>query len=580
MLKRARTPTQAISDHRPTTVWKNAMFNATHTNGAHDWAALFEGAISINLFVELSRTQLVLLLGVGTPVAVILLNALRQMIPRRTSDPPHVFHWIPFVGSAIEYGTNPVPFFTKNKEKYGDVFTFTMLGREITAALGAKGNNFVLGGKSLDFNAEDAYTHFTTPVFGTDVIYDVPNSIFMQQKKFIKVALSTEKFRAYVGMIEEEVEDFIASDPAFAATQKKSDEWGSFDVVDVMQEITILTASRTLQGKEIRAALDKSFAGLYNDLDGGFTPINFLFPKLPLPSYRKRDAANRKMTEFYTEILRKKLAAGDPDETDVMVSLAEQRYKDGSSLKEHEIAHLMIALLMAGQHTSSATGSWVLLHIARSPDIAQALYDEQVKHFGSPDGQLRDMTYDELRELPVLDSVIRETLRLHPPIHSLMRKVREPVVVPPSLSAPRSKSHQDSVYVVPKGNFVLASPSVSQLDPAVWVNPDAWEPRRWWVSGGAAASAKAAETGDGEVVDYGYGAVSKGTESPYQPFGAGRHRCIGEQFAYLQLGTIIVTMIRNLELKLPHEVPEHNYHTMIIMPKHPRQIQYRRRRAV
>lgn len=33
-----------------------------------------------------------------------------------------------------------------------------MLGREITAALGAKGNNFVLGGKSLDFNAEDAYT--------------------------------------------------------------------------------------------------------------------------------------------------------------------------------------------------------------------------------------------------------------------------------------------------------------------------------------------------------------------------------------------------------------------------------------
>lgn len=61
------------------------MFNATHTNGAHDWAALFEGAISINLFVELSRTQLVLLLGVGTPVAVILLNALRQMVRSASS---------------------------------------------------------------------------------------------------------------------------------------------------------------------------------------------------------------------------------------------------------------------------------------------------------------------------------------------------------------------------------------------------------------------------------------------------------------------------------------------------------------
>ena len=38
-------------------------------------------------------------------------------------------------------------------------------------------------------------------------------------------------------------------------------------------EITICTATATLQGKEIRAGMDKSFAGLYHDLDGGFTPL-------------------------------------------------------------------------------------------------------------------------------------------------------------------------------------------------------------------------------------------------------------------------------------------------------------------
>jgi hypothetical protein len=42
--------------------------------------------------------------------------------------------------------------------QYGDVFTFTLLGRKVTVALGAKGNNFVLGGKSTAFSAEDAYT--------------------------------------------------------------------------------------------------------------------------------------------------------------------------------------------------------------------------------------------------------------------------------------------------------------------------------------------------------------------------------------------------------------------------------------
>ena len=47
-----------------------------------------------------------------------------------------------------------------------------------------------------------------------------------------------------------------------------------------------------------------------------------------------------------------------------------------------------------------------------------------------------------------------------------------------------------------------------------------------------------------EKEDYGYGLVSKGAASPYLPFGAGRHRCIGEQFAYVQLQTITAVALR------------------------------------
>ena len=50
-------------------------------------------------------------------------------------------------------------------------------------------------------------------------------------------------------------------------------------------------------------------------------------------------------------------------------SLMSQTYKDGRSLTDREVAHIMIALLMAGQHTSSATTSWALLHIAARSDI-------------------------------------------------------------------------------------------------------------------------------------------------------------------------------------------------------------------
>jgi hypothetical protein len=60
--------------------------------------------------------------------------------------------------------------------------------------------------------------------------------------------------------------------------QVKKDAKG-VDAFTTSSEITILTASATLQGREVRKAMDKSFAELYHDLDGGFTPLvsrNFL----------------------------------------------------------------------------------------------------------------------------------------------------------------------------------------------------------------------------------------------------------------------------------------------------------------
>ncbi|KAF8183368.1 lanosterol 14-alpha-demethylase [Pholiota molesta] len=523
-----------------------------------------------------NNSRLYIILLINTPIFAIILNVLRQLIiPRKATDPPVVFHWLPIIGSAITYGNDPLKFFFENQKKYGDVFTFILLGRRMTVALGPKGNNFILGGKSTVFNTEDAYTHLTTPVFGKGVVYDVPNDVFMEQKRFVKVGLSTDNLKAYVGMIEDEIEEFVAHDPNFKTYQTNDiNEWGSFDVIKVMQEITILTASRTLQGKEVREGLNKSFAELYNDLDGGFTPLNFMFPNLPLESYRRRDRAQLKMSDFYVSIIQKRRNGNSDHEHDMIAALMQQKYRNGRLLNDREIAHMMIALLMAGQHTSSATGSWALLHIAANPEIGEALYKEQVDNFTGADGKLRPLTYDELRALPLLDSVIRETLRIHPPIHSIMRYVRDDVPVPATLAAPS----KDGIYVVSKGSYVLASPAVSQVDPSVWKDGEKWDPLRWSDSEGMAAQAfKMYADENGEKIDYGFGAVSKGTESPYQPFGAGKHRCIGEQFAYLQLGTLISTIVRMMEIRID-KVPAHNYHTMITMPKEPRSISYRRRK--
>lgn len=139
------------------------------------------------------------------------------------------------------------------------------------------------------------------------------------------------------------------------------------------------------------------------------------------------------------------------------------------------------------------------------------------------------MQYEEIRSLPVLDRVIRETLRVHPPIHSIMRKARADLPVPPSLAAPS----ENGTYIVPKGDIVFSSAAVSQVDPLLWRNSFEWDPSRWTDPEGVAQQAyKQYDDANGQKVDFGFGLVSKGTESPYQPFGAGRHRCIGEQVIF------------------------------------------------
>ncbi|KAG8740735.1 Lanosterol 14-alpha-demethylase [Ceratobasidium sp. 414] len=520
-----------------------------------------------------------LALFIGVPVLAIVINVAWQLlIPRDPSLPPLVFHYVPIIGSAVAYGDDPLGFFFSCREKYGDLFTFVLLGRQMTVALGPKGSNFILGGKLSQVSAEDAYTHLTTPVFGKDVVYDVPNHVLMEQKKFVKFGLTTENFRAYVDMITEETNDLIQKDLSVPACPRDVQGWGRFHAFKTLAQLTILTASRTLQGKEVRSSLDKSFADLYQDLDGGFTPINFLFPNLPLPSYWRRDRAQKKMSDFYVDIINKRRAGSDEHEHDMLAALATQQYKDGRPLTDREMAHIMIALLMAGQHTSSATSSWTLLHLADRPDIAEKLHEEQVKVFGNQDGTLRPLTYEEIKDLPVLNAVIRETLRMHPPIHSIIRKCIGDMVVPASLAAPAGKSTEGRSYVVPKGHYLLACPAVAQVDPLVWRDAQKWDPLRWLDPTGDAAQASSLYSDEnGEKVDYGWGAVSKGTESPYQPFGAGRHRCIGEQFANVQLGTIISTIIRSMELRIENRVPDHNYHTMIVLPKDPCGIKFKPR---
>ena len=106
-----------------------------------------------------------------------------------------------------------------------------------------------------------------------------------------------------------------------------------------MAQITIFTASRTVQGKEVRKKLDTTFAALYHALDDGFQPINFMLPWFPLPQNRRRDIAQGKMTQIYADIIKARRL--DPEEKkkrkdneDMLWNLMDSSYKDGTPVGE------------------------------------------------------------------------------------------------------------------------------------------------------------------------------------------------------------------------------------------------------
>jgi len=300
-----------------------------------------------------------------------------------------------------------------------------------------------------------------------------------------------------------------------------------------MAEITIYTASRSLQGREVRSKFDSSFADLYHHLDMGFSPINFMLPWAPLPHNRKRDYAQNKMAQTYLEIIRARREAGAQRDADDMIwNLMSSVYKNGTPIPDVEVAHMMIALLMAGQHSSSSTSAWILLRLATRPDVLEELYEEQKKILGE---DLPPLTYDSLQRLTLNSLVVKETLRIHAPIHSIMRKVTTPMPI------------EGTPYIIPSSHVLLAAPGVTSKTDSHFPEPDLWEPHRWEEEFKLYRTNRDIE--EDEEIDYGYGLVSKGASSPYLPFGAGRHRCIGEAFAYVQLGVITATMVRELRLR-------------------------------
>ncbi|HHH27925.1 MAG TPA: cytochrome P450, partial [Polyangiaceae bacterium] len=265
------------------------------------------------------------------------------------------------------------------------------------------------------------------------------------------------------------------------------------------------------------------------------TPLAYLNANLPIPSFRKRDKARVRMVEMISEIVGARRASGNRGE-DFLQTLMDARYKDGRSLTDDEITGMLLAAMFAGHHTSGVTTAWTIIELLQNPDYLAKVMGQLDDVYGE-DGAV---TYQSLRQITLTEYAVKEALRLHPPLFMLVRVAQEDFTF---------KS-----YFIPKGTWILISPTVSHQIGEVFADPLRFDPERF------------APPREEDKRDF-----------AYIPFGGGRHKCLGNAFALLQVKAIVAVLLRQYEFELVGDEVGSDFHGLVVGPKEPLRLRYERR---
>lgn len=454
------------------------------------------------------------------------------LIPRsRKRLPPVVKAW-PLVGGLLRFLKGPVVMLKQEYPKLGSVFTLNLLNKNITFLIGPEVSAHFFKASESDLSQQEVY-QFNVPTFGPGVVFDVDYSVRQEQFRFFTESLRVTKLKGYVDQMVTEAEEYFS-------------KWGDSGEVDLkyeLEHLIILTASRCLLGEEVRNKLFDDVSALFHDLDNGMLPISVIFPYLPIPAHRRRDQARRKLAEIFASIIAARKQTGK-SENDMLQCFIESKYKNGRPTTESEVTGLLIAALFAGQHTSSITSTWTGAYLLANNKYMSAVVDEQKKLMEKHGNKI---DHDILSEMQVLYRCIKEALRLHPPLIMLLRSSHSDFSV---------TTKEGREYDIPKGHIVATSPAFANRLPHIYKDPDTYDPQRFDA---------------GREEDKAAGAFS------YISFGGGRHGCLGEPFAYLQIKAIWSHLLRNFDMELISPFPETDWNAMVVGVKGKVMVRYKRK---
>jgi cytochrome P450 len=416
--------------------------------------------------------------------------------------PPTPFHelkGLPILGSLPPLRRDALSFFTRVLEEHGDRVFMRVPGRSILLLCHPQDIEQVLV-RDQQAYGRSAEMRRLRPVFGRGLLAS-EGELWQRQRSLIQPNFQHNALAATYGLMWDAIRTQIAS-------------WRDGDVVDIhaqMLEYSRNIICRVLFGREFQPAqteLGWAVTTIFGDLRSEILYLR-LWRRLPTRRSRQWNGAVRILNAAirgYIGERRRSGAHGD----DLLATLMGARDSQGAPMSDQQVHDEVLTFFLAGHETAALSLTWALYLLARHPDHQQASREEAQRVLSAA-GHSPE-SYAQLR---LIGGVVKETLRLYPPVWSMGREVA-------------ADTYLDG-RALAKGTDVWICLHRLHRDPRWYSAPTSFDPTRWL------QPSKQLFT--------------------YLPFGVGARVCIGRNFATAESVLGLAAVLREFRVE-PADVSE------------------------
>lgn len=317
-----------------------------------------------------------------------------------------------------------------------------------------------------------------------------------RQRRLVAPAFHTQRITAY-------------ADTMVDYTLDRIDGWqdgATLDIDDEMMQLTLLIVGRTLFDADTSTTVNQVKRAV--DVVQKASNTATLLPHwVPTPLRIRSYIANRLLDKIVYGFINERRATGE-DRGDLLSMLLLSEDENGERMTDKQARDEAVTLILAGHETTANALNWTWWLLAQYPQVEAKLHREldDVLHGRPP-------ALQDLRNLPYTEMVIKESMRLMPPVWSISRVNWEATEVT-GYSFPPGTGAQILIYCVHR-------------NPDIWDKPNEFIPERW------------AEDSIDDIPKY-----------AYIPFGGGPRICIGNSFATMEANLLLATIAQRYRLHL------------------------------